>query len=178
MTDYNNLTRFLIDFIQEQQAKLGYMKEKIRLYYPLGSLNHMLGTSCDVGEMTRLLKCLPKEMTDVLGDIRVSNIHQRFCLEIPEQGSEYVHEHTDEASFIYALVDLMRNHGTTKEQVLSLFEKTGREVEYKQMNNDEFDFYVRFLHDENDCYFYCFKEEGKHLTYHRFMPADYVEFDF
>ena len=38
--NYNRLETSLIDVIKEEQAKLGYMKEKISLYYPLSSLNH------------------------------------------------------------------------------------------------------------------------------------------
>ena len=37
---YKKLQDSLIDVIAEEQAKLGYMKEPIRLYYPLSSLHH------------------------------------------------------------------------------------------------------------------------------------------
>ena len=37
---YAKLERNLIDIIKEEQAKLGFFKEDIRLYYPLSSLNH------------------------------------------------------------------------------------------------------------------------------------------
>ena len=36
---YEALKRNLIDIVAEEQAKLGYRKEMIRLYYPLSSLN-------------------------------------------------------------------------------------------------------------------------------------------
>lgn len=39
---YKKLQDSLIDVIAEEQAKLGYMKEPIRLYYPLSSLHHFL----------------------------------------------------------------------------------------------------------------------------------------
>ena len=42
--NYNRLETSLIDVIKEEQAKLGYMKEKISLYYPLSSLNHFFGS--------------------------------------------------------------------------------------------------------------------------------------
>ena len=45
--NYNRLENSLIDVIKEEQAKLGYMKEKIRLYYPLSSLNHFFGNETD-----------------------------------------------------------------------------------------------------------------------------------
>ena len=36
---YSKLERNLIDLMKEEQAKLGYRKEAVRLYYPLSSLN-------------------------------------------------------------------------------------------------------------------------------------------
>ena len=45
--NYNRLETSLIDVIKEEQAKLGYMKEKISLYYPLSSLNHFFGNETD-----------------------------------------------------------------------------------------------------------------------------------
>ena len=45
--NYNRLETSLIDVIKEEQAKLGYMKEKISLYYPLSSLNHFFGGETD-----------------------------------------------------------------------------------------------------------------------------------
>ena len=42
--NYAKLEKNIIDVIKEQQAKLGYIKEKVRLYYPLNSLNHFFGT--------------------------------------------------------------------------------------------------------------------------------------
>ena len=37
---FDRLEKNLIDIIKEEQAKLGFRKEAIRLYYPLSSLNH------------------------------------------------------------------------------------------------------------------------------------------
>ena len=37
---YERLEKSLTDKIKEEQAKLGFRKEAIRLYYPLSSLNH------------------------------------------------------------------------------------------------------------------------------------------
>ena len=45
--DFARLEKNIIDVIKEEQAKLGYRKEKIRLYYPLSSLNHFF--QLDVG---------------------------------------------------------------------------------------------------------------------------------
>ena len=42
---YDKLERNLIDIVKEEQAKLGFFKEDIRLYYPLSSLNHFFNFS-------------------------------------------------------------------------------------------------------------------------------------
>ena len=39
-TGYARLAKSLIDIVKEQQAKLGYRKEIVRLYYPLSTLRH------------------------------------------------------------------------------------------------------------------------------------------
>ena len=54
----------------------------------------------------------------------------------------------------------------------------GEKTEYQDMNNGEFDFYIRFVDKEDDIYYYCFKDEGFHFIYHRFLPEDYEEFGF
>ena len=57
--NYNKLETSLIDVIKEEQAKLGYRKEKISLYYPLSSLNHFFGGETDAAGMMEILKdCL------------------------------------------------------------------------------------------------------------------------
>ena len=53
--NYDNLQRSLVDVIKEEQAKLGYYREDIRLYYPLSSLNHFFGTNVGADEMQRIL---------------------------------------------------------------------------------------------------------------------------
>ena len=48
---YQKLMDNLCDIVAEEQAKLGYMKEPIRLYYPLSSLNHFFGGDASADEM-------------------------------------------------------------------------------------------------------------------------------
>ena len=40
---YQKLMDNLCDIVAEEQSKLGYMKEQIRLYYPLSSVTHYFG---------------------------------------------------------------------------------------------------------------------------------------
>lgn len=49
--DFARLEKNIIDVIKEEQAKLGYRKEKIRLYYPLSSLNHFFQLDRNAGKI-------------------------------------------------------------------------------------------------------------------------------
>ena len=48
---YERLEKSLIDLVKEEQAKLGYRKEMIRLYYPLSTLNHFMEPKADSAEI-------------------------------------------------------------------------------------------------------------------------------
>lgn len=175
---FKRLEKNLIDIIKEEQAKLGFRKEEIRLYYPLISLNHFFEADDDVDEMQTRLEQFPKEVKKKLGDICVTHKKDRFCLHIPEQGSVYVHEHMAENEFIKKLVELMMNHGIKKEDILAIFQKEAKDIRVGDMHNGEFDFWVRFPEENEDEYYYCFKDEGCHMIYHRFLPEDYADFGF
>ena len=164
MTGFEKLENSLIDVIKEEQAKLGFKEEKIHLYYPLSSLNHFFLAQDSADEMAARLQNLPEKLTSKLGEVRVSHKGDRFCFYIPEPGSVYVHENMKENEFIKVLLDLFASY----------WEKT----ESQEMDNGEFDFYIRFLDKADDTYYYCFKDEGFHFIYHRFLPEDYEDFGF
>ena len=173
---FKRLEKNLIDIIKEEQAKLGFRKEEIRLYYPLISLNHFFEANDDVDEMQTRLEQFPEEVKKKLGDICVTHKKDRFCLHIPEQGSVYVHEHEKPDEFIRELVELVGRHGCTMQEIRELFCKHSSHVECQKIENGEFDWMFRFAEDEEDPYYYCFKDEGIHIIYHRFLPEDYREF--
>ncbi len=188
--NYDNLQRSLVDVIKEEQAKLGYYREDIRLYYPLSSLNHFFGTNVEADEMQRILDGTGEQdhtpitagmneaLSDKLGMVEVSHRGDRFCFHIPPEGVEYVHENTTENEFIRELVQLVAKHGCTIEEVYQLFTKHSGHVRREPMENGEFDVRIWFEDDAEDPYYYCFKQEGEHMIYHRFLPADYEDFEF
>jgi hypothetical protein len=53
--DYKALEEHIKDSVMEEQAKLGFRKEVIRLYYPVGMLNNLFGTDYDAEEMQKAL---------------------------------------------------------------------------------------------------------------------------
>lgn len=246
--DYSNLERSLIDVIKEEQAKLGYYREDIRLYYPLSSLNHFLGMDVNADKMQKILEgtgenidetrnivegkeagsttaesivgdkkagsataesivgdkkegFAPAEpivegkeagsataepivagmnatLSDKLGMVEVSHRGDRFCFHILPEGVEYVHENTKENEFIRELVNLVAKHGCTINQIYELFTARSDRVGREKMDNGEFDERIWFEDDADDPYYYCFKQEGGHMIYHRFLPEDYEDFEF
>lgn len=204
--DYSNLERSLIDVIKEEQAKLGYYREDIRLYYPLSSLNHFLGTDVNADKMQKILEGtgenvdetrnivegkeagsataepivagMNARLSDKLGMVEVSHRGDRFCFHILPEGVEYVHENTKENEFIRELVNLVAKHGCTIDQIYELFTAYSDRVGREKMDNGEFDERIWFQDDADDPYYYCFKQEGGHMIYHRFLPEDYEDFEF
>lgn len=176
--DYRRLEQNLIDLVKEEQAKLGYRKEDIRLYYPLSSLNHFFNMAADAEQMAEILSGFAAYTDGRLGRVGVSHKGDRFCFHIPEKGAAYVHDHMGENEFIAKLVRLVGTHGCTMEQIKSLFCDESPDVRIEPVDNGEFDVLIRFAEDSADPYYYCFKDEGCHIIYHRFLPEDYADFDF
>ena len=153
---YKKLQDSLIDVIAEEQAKLGYMKEPIRLYYPLSSLHHFFESEGDAEAMQESLGGFPEATKEIFGEVQVSHKGDRFCFFLSEHATEYVHEHRE---------------------VKELFRSQTSECAMEPMDNGEFDLMIRFV-DSEDPYYYCFKDEGCHIIYHRFLPEDYADFGF
>lgn len=58
-------------------------------------------------------------------------------------------------------------------------DNTGHQCSHCKADNieadlDLFDTVIHFTQGD-DRYYYCFKDEGFHITYHRFLPADYKD---
>lgn len=174
---YEILQNSLIDIVSEEQAKLGYQKEAIRLYYPLSTLNHFFNSDCDADAMTEQLAAFPAYTLAQLGAVQISHKGERFCFFLPEKASEYVHNNKAENEFIFELVALLQKEHTTMQNVIDLFKKTDEHCVVKEMNNGEFDLLI-FFSDASDKYYYCFKDEGCHIIYHRFLPEDFNDFGF
>lgn len=168
----------MIDVIQEEQIKLGYQEEELRLYYPLSSLNALLETSCTQKELVPLLKEFAEIVRPRLGQLRLTRKGERFCLWLSPQASVYVHEHCPENPFLSELVETVSRHGCTLEEILAVFHAHSSRVEAERTEHGEFDYLIYFPDGEPDPYRYCLSFEGDHATYHRFTQADYEELGF
>lgn len=172
--EFSVLIQNLVDLIKEEQAKLGFRKESIRLYYPGKSLNNLLQTDLENEELENRITKYFEENSEPLGKVKVSYKGERFCFYLPEEAAVYVHENTKPSEFILKLIDKLSDHGTTLLDIKELFLSETQEVEMFEMK-EEFDLMIRFKEGE-DKYYYCFKDEGCHVIYHRFLPADFEDF--
>lgn len=176
--NFDKLTKNIIEVLEEQQIKLGYRKEKVRLYYPLSSLNVFLGTRLKEEEMGPILFDFSKETLDFFGGISFSNKGDRFCLAIPPEGVERIHNQMNSKSFLSELIKKVEKHGTTMDEVIAVFHKHSEHVHVEKMNNGAFDYLVYFEDGNPDEFRYCIKDEKCHIIYHRFTIEDYNDFDF
>ena len=87
-----------------------------------------------------------------------------------------MHAHCSENEFIRQLVDLLMGHASL-DDVRQLFRAQPYASTMTELDNGEFDLLIRFT-EGADPYYYCFKDEGCHVIYHRFLPEDYNDFDF
>lgn len=174
---YEKLENNLIDLMKEQQLKLGFCKECVRFYYPLSSLNHILDTKLDVESMKVCLCDFKEFAKERLGMITLSNDGERFCIKVPEEGGVYVHEHMRQGEFIEQLIKMLAVHKTSIEELRQLFDSQQIPYHWERVSNGEFD-YLAYFEEGSDPYYYCFKDEGCHIIYHRYLPEDYRDFRF
>lgn len=176
--NFDRLEQNIIDVMTEQQLKLGYRSEVVRLYYPLSSLNRFLGTEFGVLQMKAALDDFCKYVPERLGEITITNKKDRFCFTLPPQASDYVHERADEKGFLYELIKQVEKHGTTICEVLDIFKKYSDKVHFEAIDNGEFDYLVYFEEGKPDDFMYCLTDEGAHVIYHRYTKEDYEDFGF
>ena len=160
-----------MDQVKELQIKLGYAKETVRLYYPLSSLEMLVGTSADlIGELNdeiSLQNC-------GLGQVKFTLHKSRVEVNIPPEGTEYVHQHVEASAFLVDLIDLFqKHHHCEMEDVRAVFARHGNYVSEKMPEGTDFDYVMYFEDQTVDEYYYCIKMEMGHTIYHRFMREDY-----
>ena len=154
---------------------LAYVLDTMNIEYKILS-----NTEADIFEKVNISKLtteLSKKDCEVisiheLGRVEISRNKDRFCFVVPEEGAEYVHEKRSGNSFIKKLVALLQTHPCTIEDIHKLFLGTGEKIHFEKIETEDFDYLIYFESGE-DSYYYCFKDEGCHIIYHRFMPEDY-----
>lgn len=171
--DFAALEKNLIGVISEQQIKLGYRSEKVRLYYPLTSLNQILKTEDTFMQMLDHLEEFGQYTKKTLGKVEISSDGERFCLAVPPRGSDYIHAVAERNMFLHEFIQTIRRHGVTPKEVKEVFLKYSDKVHAEKIKDADFDYLLYFEDGEPDDYRYCLSDEAGHLTYHRFTKEDY-----
>ena len=169
------LEQNLIDQMKEAQLKLGFEEETMRLYYPVASLNLLLGINCEtVKEMVTKLTDLFADGRSILGAVSFRASAGRIEVNVPPEGARYVHEHMGDVAFLKAIIDLFSNpHDKSVEDVKKVFGHFGAYVCEEMPEGSDCDESLHFEDPSIDEYYYCVKEEMGHLIYHRFLKEDY-----
>ena len=175
---FEMLENNIIDMIEEQQLKLGYLDETVRLYYPLSSLNRFLNTEDDEEMMTKHLEQFANEVENRLGKIDISHKKDRFCVAVPPIGAKYVHDRLNTDGFLAKFIATVGKHGCTLDDVFAVFHAYSDCVHIEKVDNGEFDYLVYFEDGKPDDYRYCITNEMCHVIYHRYTKADYEDFGF
>lgn len=170
------LIQNVIEQIKEAQLKLGAEKEVIRLYFPMASMNVILGTHyTDEQEMLTALRTNTVFDTTVLGRLKFFIHEGRFEVCVPAEGAEYVAGEIPDPPFLKAIVELFAHyHSLTIEEICACFAQFDKAYHCDQMDpGTDFDYAVYFDDETYDAYYYCIKMEMGHTIYHRFTKEDY-----
>lgn len=186
-TNIDNLIKNMTDQIKEAQIKLGYAKETIRLYYPLGSLMAILGIGNEDDKITG--KVTIEEMQHTLQENKALqstrlgkltfNVHGgRLEISVPPEGVEYVNNEVEKPQFLTDIISFFgTHHHCSIEDVMKIFESYSKEYVCEKTKKDmDFDYVLYFKDSNIDSYYYCIKEEMGHTIYHRFSKEDYLTF--
>lgn len=176
--NYSSLEKNIIDNIKEQHIKIGYRYEEVRLFYPLKSLNNLLNTSFNIIEMKDALKNFSNVTKDRLGGIFISHNKDRFCLRISHMGNEYIKNLDYNTDFLKKLIEAVNSHNTDFDDILSIFMEFSDNVYVEEIKNGEFDYLIYFKNQIPDSFYYCISTSNNHVSYHRFIKEDYLDFKF
>ena len=176
--NFTKLENNLLDMIQEQQIKIGYMSGVTRFYYPLQSLNRLLGTSLTEKEMLHVMEEFSSYAEPRLGKTKASFKNERFCITLPPEASDYVHINMKPNDFLVEFINTVARHGCTLDEVLTVFRSYSDHVHVEKTTGTGFDYLVYFEDGVPDDYRYCLSLEGEHIIYHKFTPEDYEDFHF
>lgn len=166
--DIHSLEHMISQMIVEQQVKLGYVKETVRLYLPSSTLEGILQTS----ELKEPLGRFCKVVQGRLGKVEITRQGQRYCIAIPPEGGAYIHKYVKPTAFLVELIERFRHHGISISDVTDLFEKFSPDYVCEKQSGEEFDYLLYFRDKTIDEYFYLVKFDGEHASYHRFMEHD------
>lgn len=172
-----NLLQNIWDTIKEWQIKIGYQRESMGLYYPASSIKHLL----ELPENTTLegvleaLDVFLEENTDTLGKVKVTNQQDRICLQIPKEGTAYVHERVPASPFMVDFIKKITTPGCTLDEIKKVFYQYSTNILEKDGVHDGLGTVLYFEDETIDPYVYCLEFDEFGATYHRFGRTDFEQ---
>lgn len=166
----------IIGQIKEVQIKLGYVKETLRFYYPVSSLNNIMSVNYqNEMDMLEALKTSQELKDTVLGTLQFKIHGGRIEISVGQEGAEYVHRNVETSPFLVDLITLFGAcHSCSIHDICRVFEKYSQDYVCQKMQEDkDFDYVIYFMDNNIDEYYYCIRMEMGHTIYHRFMKEDY-----
>ncbi|MDE6698480.1 MAG: DUF3877 family protein [Lachnospiraceae bacterium] len=170
------LVKNIIDQIKEAQIKLGYMRESMRFYYPLSSVNAMLNMDFkSTGELTSFINSKNILDNTIIGKLLLSVHDDRIEVSVSADGVTYVYENIPDPPFLRDIINFFATHHNAGiDEIRSIFEKYGNDYVCEGMPaGEDFDYVMYFKDKSIDEYYYCIKNEMHHTIYHRFSKVDF-----
>lgn len=176
--NFEALENNIIDVIKEEQIKLGYREETLRLYYPMESINNLLGADLTIEKLSEVLYEFCIYLKERFGGVEYYRNNTRYCFVIPPKGVTFVHEEVKDPIFLQEFIETISNHNCSIEDILLVFHRYSDNVICDKVDNGEFDYLIYFENGVPDAYRYCIKFEECHVIYHRYTYIDYINFGF
>lgn len=172
--NFNFGKKMIYDMMKEQQMKLGFEQETVRLYIPVQSLKHILNLQEGISKEEQKIQIgkFRTELEKTLGAVKITGKGERLCIAVSPEGSRYVHENIEENPFLADMIALFGKHHITIDKVKEVFEKYSQEYVCMEQDGVEFDYLLYFKDKEIDEYYYCVKFDEGHASYHRFLEED------
>lgn len=174
-----HLERHIIDTIKEWQIKIGYKEENMRLYYPDVSLIGMLELpeDTDESELKKALAVFAEIVSEHLGKIEISNVGDRYCLNVPAEGCKYISEKVQDSELLKRLLEVLNKRENDMAPVRKVFEDYAIEHQgtcvEEDHEKDGLGLVFYYTSEEVDPYVYCMEQDDFGITYHRFSRPDY-----
>ena len=172
--DFSALRKSVAGMAREFQLKLGGLPGPVALYYPLESLNRLLGARLDAAGMEAALRAFAAEEAATTGGLGLSREGDRFCLRLSGEGAARACEAYPDGGFLRDFLAVVSRPGVGSDDILAVFTRYSGRVERRAMPGGEFDELFCFTDGVPDDFRYCVKYEGLGATYHRFTPADFA----
>lgn len=155
--NFESLENNIIDVIKEEQIKLGYREETLRLYYPMESINNLLGAVLTIDKLSEVLYEFCIYLKDRFGDVEYYRNNTRYCFVIPPKGVTFVHEEVKDPIFLQEFIETISTHDCSLDDILSVFHRYSDNVICDKVDNGEFDYLICFENEVPDAYRYWHK---------------------